>query len=57
VTIANVGGFLGPTLIGALQGRAGAHRSAFMLLGTCGVIAALLALRLRQVAFLREAPA
>jgi ACS family tartrate transporter-like MFS transporter len=57
VTIANVGGFLGPTLIGALEDRAGAHRSAFMLLGTCAVIAALLALRLRQVAVLRSAPA
>jgi MFS transporter, ACS family, tartrate transporter len=57
VTIANVGGFLGPTLIGALEDRAGVHRSAFVLLGTCAVIAALLALRLRQVAVLRSAPA
>jgi MFS transporter, ACS family, tartrate transporter len=57
VTIANVGGFLGPMLIGALEDRAGAHGSAFMLLGTCAIIAALLALRLRQVAALRSAPA
>jgi MFS transporter, ACS family, tartrate transporter len=57
VTIANVGGFLGPTLIGALEDRAGAHGPAFMLLGTCAIIAALLALRLRQVAVLRSAPA
>ena len=57
VTIANVGGFLGPTLIGVLERRAGAHGSAFMLLGTCAVIAALLALRLRRIAVLRAAPA
>jgi ACS family tartrate transporter-like MFS transporter len=57
VTIANVGGFLGPTLIGALEDREGAHGSAFILLGTCAVIAALLALRLRRVAVLRSAPA
>jgi ACS family tartrate transporter-like MFS transporter len=57
VTIANVGGFLGPTLIGALQDRAGAHGSAFMLLGTCAVTAALLAFRLRRVAVLCSAPA
>jgi ACS family tartrate transporter-like MFS transporter len=57
VSIANLGGFLGPTLIGALEDRAGAHGSAFMLLGTCAVIAALLALRLRRIAVLRAAPA
>jgi Sugar phosphate permease len=57
VTIANVGGFLGPTLVGAMEDRAGAHGSAFMVLGTCAVIAALLALRLRRVAVLRSAPA
>jgi MFS transporter, ACS family, tartrate transporter len=56
VTIANVGGFLGPTLIGALEDRAGAHGSAFMVLGTCAIIAAVLALRLRCVAVLRSAP-
>jgi len=47
VTIANVGGFVGPMLIGALD-RAGSHASAFILLGLCAVIAALLALRLHQ---------
>jgi hypothetical protein len=36
-----------------LEGRAGAHRSAFMLLGICAVIAALLALRLRGVRVLQ----
>jgi ACS family tartrate transporter-like MFS transporter len=53
VTIANVGGFLGPTLIGAVEGRDGTHGSAFMLLGTCAIIAALLASRLRRVPALR----
>jgi MFS transporter, ACS family, tartrate transporter len=47
VTIANVGGFVGPMLIGALD-RAGSQASAFILLGLCAVIAALLALRLHQ---------
>jgi MFS transporter, ACS family, tartrate transporter len=53
VSIANLGGFFGPTLIGALEDRTGAHGSAFMLLGTCAVMAALLALRLRRITFLR----
>jgi len=52
VTIANVGGFIGPTLMGAMKDRMGTHSAAFMLLGACGVVAALLALRLRQVAAL-----
>ena len=52
VTIANVGGFAGPALIGAMKDRFGTHDPAFMLLGTCGIVAALLALRLRQVAAL-----
>jgi ACS family tartrate transporter-like MFS transporter len=51
-TIANVGGFLGPTLIGALKDRFGTHGPAFMLLGACGIIAALLSLRLRHAAVL-----
>ena len=57
VSIANLGGFFGPTLIGTLEDRAGAHGSAFLLLGTCAVFAALLALRLRRVAVLCTAPA
>src|SRR5216117_2222949 len=52
VTIANVGGFIGPTLMGAMKDRMDTHSAAFMLLGACGVVAALLALRLRQVAAL-----
>jgi len=55
VTIANVGGFVGPTVIGAMQDRFGSHRPAFMMLGACGIVAALLALRLRQFVFLRGA--
>ena len=53
VTIANVGGFAGPALIGAMKDRFGTHGPAFMLLGTCGIVAALLAFRLRRVAALR----
>jgi ACS family tartrate transporter-like MFS transporter len=53
VTIANVGGFVGPTFIGAMKDRFGTHSPAFMLLGACGIVAALLALRLRQAAALR----
>jgi MFS transporter, ACS family, tartrate transporter len=53
VTIANVGGFVGPTFMGTMKDRFGTHSPAFMLLGTCGIVAALLALRLRQVAALR----
>jgi ACS family tartrate transporter-like MFS transporter len=54
VTIANVGGFLGPTLIGAMKDRTGTHGPAFMLLGACALIAALLALRLRRASVLRD---
>jgi ACS family tartrate transporter-like MFS transporter len=57
VTIANVGGFVGPTIIGAMKDRFGTHDPAFILLGGCVIIAALLALRLRRVAFPREAAA
>src|SRR5262249_42259167 len=53
VTIANIGGLVGPTLIGALKDRTGTNNLAFMLLAGCGVLSALLALRLRQVAALR----
>jgi ACS family tartrate transporter-like MFS transporter len=53
VTIANVGGFVGPTFMGAMKDRFSTHTPAFMLLGACGIVAALLALRLRQVAALR----
>ncbi len=53
VTIANVGGFVGPTVIGAMKDRFGTHGPAFTLLGACAIVAALLALRLRGVAVLR----
>jgi MFS transporter, ACS family, tartrate transporter len=55
VTIANVGGFFGPTLMGALKDRFGTHGPAFVLLGICAVIGALLALQLRRVPYLRRA--
>jgi ACS family tartrate transporter-like MFS transporter len=52
VTIANVGGFVGPTVIGVMKERFGTHVPAFVLLGGCAVVAAVLALRLRRVASL-----
>jgi ACS family tartrate transporter-like MFS transporter len=55
VTIANVGGFLGPTIIGAMKDRFGTHRPAFLLLAACAIIASLLALLLRRAAILRAA--
>jgi len=55
VTIANVGGFLGPTVIGAIKDRFGTDAPAFMLLAGCAIVAALLALRLRGIAALRAA--
>jgi MFS transporter, ACS family, tartrate transporter len=45
-TIANVGSFAGPTLIGILKTRTGTHTAAFLLLGGLAVIAALFAVRL-----------
>jgi hypothetical protein len=48
-----VGGFIGPTVIGAMKDRFGTHSAAFMLLGTFAGIAALLALGLQRVAVLR----
>ncbi len=54
VTIANVGGFIGPTLMGAMKERFGTHGPAFMLLAACAIVAAFLALRLRRVTFLRD---
>jgi len=56
VTIANVGGFVGPTLMGAMKDRMGTHSFAFMLLAACAIVAAFLALRLRRVVVLRSAP-
>ena len=57
VTIANVGGLAGPTIIGAMKDRFGTHGPAFMLLGGCAIVAALLATALGRVAVLRSAPA
>jgi MFS transporter, ACS family, tartrate transporter len=49
VTIANVGGLIGPTIIGAMKDRFGTHGPAFMLLGGCAIVAALLAMGLGRV--------
>jgi len=54
VTIANVGGFVGPTLMGAMKDRMGTHSPAFLLLGACTIVAAVLALQLQRVAILRK---
>jgi nitrate/nitrite transporter NarK len=55
VTIANVGGLIGPTIIGAMKDRFGTHGPAFTLLGGCAIVAALLAIALRRVPILRRA--
>ncbi|HTG52253.1 MAG TPA: MFS transporter [Candidatus Tectomicrobia bacterium] len=57
VTIANVGGLVGPTVIGALKDHFGTHGPAFMLLGGCAVVAALLSMVLGRVSVLRSAQA
>jgi ACS family tartrate transporter-like MFS transporter len=48
VTIANVGGFVGPALIGYLKGRTGSHTIAFSLLGGVAIVAALLAFQMNK---------
>lgn len=48
VAIANVGGFVGPALIGYLKNRTGTHTVAFALLGGLAVVAALVAFQLRH---------
>jgi ACS family tartrate transporter-like MFS transporter len=55
VTIANVGGLIGPAIIGAMKDRFGTHAPAFILLAGCAIVAALLAMSLRRVAVLRGA--
>ena len=57
VTIANVGGLVGPTIIGAMKDHFGTHGPAFMLLGACAILAALLAMALGRVPALRSAQA
>jgi len=54
VTIANVGGLIGPTIIGALKDRYGTHGPAFILLGGCAIVGALLALLLRNAEALKR---
>jgi ACS family tartrate transporter-like MFS transporter len=49
VTIANVGGLVGPTIIGTMKDRFGTHGPAFMLLGGCAAVAAFLAMALGRV--------
>ena len=47
-TIANIGGFLGPAVIGVLKERTGTHTAAFLLLAVLGLLAAFLAFQLRN---------
>jgi len=54
VTIANVGGLIGPTVIGAMKDRFGTHGPAFMLLGGCAVVGALLAMLLQNTEALKR---
>jgi ACS family tartrate transporter-like MFS transporter len=54
VTIANVGGLIGPTIIGTMKDRFGTHGPAFTLLGGCAIVAALLAIALRRIPILRS---
>jgi ACS family tartrate transporter-like MFS transporter len=42
VTIANIGGFIGPSLIGYLKQRTGGHGPSFAVLGALALVAALL---------------
>ena len=43
VTIANVGGFVGPAMIGWLKKQTGTHTMAFLILGAFGFVAAVIA--------------
>jgi ACS family tartrate transporter-like MFS transporter len=49
-SIAAFGGFLGPTVIGVLKDRTGTHNAAFILLAALGLLAAILAFKLRGTA-------
>jgi ACS family tartrate transporter-like MFS transporter len=53
-TIVNVGGFLGPTIVGVLRDRTGTYTSAFWVLGTLAALSAMFALQLRRSAILRR---
>jgi MFS transporter, ACS family, tartrate transporter len=53
-TIVNIGGFIGPTLIGVLRDRTGTHTTSFLLVGVFALLASLLALRLRGSTALRK---
>jgi ACS family tartrate transporter-like MFS transporter len=55
-TIASVGGFLGPSLIGYLKNRTETHTTAFILLGAAALVAGLLSLSLRSSTVSRTQP-
>ena len=52
--IVNLGGFIGPTLIGVLRDRTGTHTAAFLLLGGAALFSSLLAVQLRGAKELRK---
>jgi ACS family tartrate transporter-like MFS transporter len=53
-SIAAFGGFLGPAVIGLLKDQTGTHTVAFILLAGLGLMAALLALQLRNAEVLKS---
>jgi MFS transporter, ACS family, tartrate transporter len=55
-TIASIGGFLGPSLIGYLKNRTETHTTAFILLGVAALVAGLLSLSLRSSTVSRTQP-
>ena len=52
--IANVGGFLGPSLIGILKARTGTHRESFLCLGLFALLAAVVAFRTKPAMVTRR---
>jgi ACS family tartrate transporter-like MFS transporter len=54
--IGNVGGFIGPTVIGFLRTRTGGDSGAFLVLGALAFVASLICLSMLRVKVLRRAP-
>lgn len=51
----NLGGFLGPYMVGALSNSSGSYRSAMLFLGSCALMASVLVMMVRVPVFDREA--
>ena len=56
VTIANVGGFLGPAMIGWLKKQTGTHTIAFLILGAFGFVGAVIAFMARRETTIHSTP-